>query len=71
MQVDMSIYRLIADASLLVQIVMIILVLASVISWTMIFSKARIIKVARKEANAFEDRFWSGARLADFVRKSE
>lgn len=65
----MSIYRLIADASLLVQIVMIILVLASVVSWTMIFSKARIIKVAVKEANAFEDRFWSGADLPTLYEK--
>ena len=69
MQVDMSIYRLIADASLLVQIVMIILVLASVVSWTMIFSKARIIKVALKDANAFEDRFWSGADLPTLYEK--
>ena len=69
MHVDMSIYRLIADASLLVQLVMVILVLASVISWTMIFSKARIIKVARKDANAFEDRFWSGADLPTLYEK--
>ena len=69
MHVDMSIYRLIADASLLVQLVMLILVFASVISWTMIFSKARIIKVARKDANAFEDRFWSGADLPTLYEK--
>ena len=69
MHVDMSIYRLIADASLLVQLVMIILVLASVISWTMIFSKSKIIKVARKDANAFEDRFWSGADLPTLYEK--
>ena len=69
MHVDMSIYRLIADASLLVQFVMIILVLASIISWTMIFSKSRIIKVARKDANAFEDRFWSGADLPTLYEK--
>ena len=69
MHVDMSIYRLIADASLLVQLVMIILLLASVVSWTMIFSKARIIKAARKDANAFEDRFWSGADLPTLYEK--
>ena len=69
MHVDMSIYRLIADASLLVQLVMIILVVASVVSWTMIFSKSRIIKVARKDANAFEDRFWSGADLPTLYEK--
>lgn len=69
MHVDMSIYRLIADASLLVQLVMIILVLASVISWTMIISKSKIIKMARKDANAFEDRFWSGADLPTLYEK--
>lgn len=69
MHVDMSIYRLIADASLLVQLVMIILVIASVVSWTMIFSKSRIIKVALKDANAFEDRFWSGADLPTLYEK--
>lgn len=69
MHVDMSIYRLIADASLLVQLVMLILVVASVVSWTMIFSKSRIIKVARKDANAFEDRFWSGADLPTLYEK--
>ena len=46
MHIDMSIYRLVADASLLVQIVMVILILASLISWTMIISKARVIKQA-------------------------
>ncbi|MEM8845287.1 MAG: protein TolQ [Pseudomonadota bacterium] len=70
MHVDMSIYRLIADASLLVQFVMLILVLASVVSWTMIFSKARIIKQATKEANEFEDRFWSGADLPSLYEKT-
>lgn len=69
MHVDMSIYRLIADASLLVQLVMIILVFASVISWTMIFSKARILKAATKEANTFEDHFWSGADLPSLYEK--
>ena len=48
MHVDMSIYRLVADASLLVQFVMLILVLASLISWTMIVSKARVLKQANK-----------------------
>ena len=64
MQIDMSFYRLVSEASLLVQIVMFLLLLASVVSWTMIISKWRIIKDARREAQHFEDRFWSGADLA-------
>jgi biopolymer transport protein TolQ len=69
MHVDMSIYRLVADASLLVQLVMLILVLASLISWTMIVSKARVLKQANKQANEFEDRFWSGADLPSLYEK--
>ncbi|MEN8129758.1 MAG: protein TolQ [Pseudomonadota bacterium] len=74
MQVDMSFYRLVIDASLLVQLVMFLLLLASVISWTMIVSKWRIIKDARREAERFEDRFWSGMDLValyDQVRKKK
>ena len=69
MSTELSIYELIADASLLVQFVMLILVLASVISWTLIFSKSNVINRARKEANAFEDRFWSGADLPTLYEK--
>jgi len=65
----MSIYRLVADASLLVQLVMLMLVLASLISWTMIVSKAKVLKQANKQANEFEDRFWSGADLPSLYEK--
>ncbi len=64
MQIDMSFYHLVSEASLLVQIVMAVLLLASLMSWTMIFSKWRILKDARREAQHFEDRFWSGTDLA-------
>ncbi|MBA2410690.1 MAG: protein TolQ [Gammaproteobacteria bacterium] len=64
MQVDLSIYTLIAEASLLVQLVMLLLLSASVVSWTMIVSKWKIIKDARAAADQFEDHFWSGSDLA-------
>jgi biopolymer transport protein TolQ len=63
-QVDLSIYTLMAEASLLVQLVMLILLGASVASWTMIVSKWKIIKDAREAADQFEDHFWSGSDLA-------
>ena len=74
MQVDLSFYELVAQASPLVQGVMILLLLASVISWTMIISKWRIIRDARRAADRFEDRFWSGAdltRLYEQVRSKK
>lgn len=74
MQVDLSVYHLIGGASLLVQLVMVLLLAASIASWTMIVSKWKIIKNAREAADKFEDRFWSGtdlAKLYDQVRSRE
>jgi biopolymer transport protein TolQ len=62
--VDMSLYRLILDASLIVQIVMLILVVASVMSWLIILVKMRTLKRAQRAADEFEERFWSGVDLA-------
>ncbi len=64
---------LITDASLLVQLVMLLLLLASLISWTMIFRKWFVLRGANNDAQRFEDTFWSGANLnqmyADLTRK--
>jgi biopolymer transport protein TolQ len=59
MTTDHSIIDLILNASLLVQFVMLILVIASVVSWTMIINKYVILKRARKDADSFEEQFWS------------
>jgi len=64
MTTDLSFIQLIADASLLVQLVMLTLILASVISWTMIFSKLKKLTIARNEADLFEKRFWSSEDLS-------
>jgi biopolymer transport protein TolQ len=59
MTTDHSIIDLILNASLLVQFVMLILAIASVVSWTMIINKHVILKHARTDADSFEDQFWS------------
>lgn len=59
METDLSIANLIMGASLLVKFVMLVLLLASVASWTIIFMKRRTLARARREAKSFEDRFWS------------
>ena len=64
MQVDLSIANLILGASLLVKFVMLILVLASLWSWTVIFTKRSAMKRARRNADIFENRFWSAEDLA-------
>ena len=59
MTTDMSFFHLIVNASVVVQLVMIMLVAASLISWTMIFKKRIALNRARREANSFEEHFWS------------
>ena len=63
---QLSIYELIANASLLVQLVMALLVLASVVSWMMIFQRWFFLRNALSEIDSFEDHFWSGIDLRKF-----
>lgn len=65
---DLSFVSLILDASIVVQLVMAMLVLASVLSWTIIFDRSRTINRAQREAEDFEDRFWSGGDLGELYR---
>ncbi len=60
---DLQIWQLILEASWLVQAVMALLLVASVASWMIIFRKRQALKQAIKDADAFEERFWSGADL--------
>jgi biopolymer transport protein TolQ len=66
---DLSIIQLIADASLLVQLVMLSLLAASMVSWTVIFRKWGMLREAREAAEAFEDEFWSGKDLVSVYNR--
>jgi len=65
----MSVTHLILDASFVVQLVMLLLLVVSLLSWTIIFLKWSVIKKARNEANRFERRFWSGADLGELYKR--
>ena len=69
MSTDLSIFRLVMDASLLVQLVMLILLMASILSWFMIFHKYKLVKHAAADASRFEDEFWSGSDLSELYTK--
>lgn len=69
MNSELSIAKLILDASPVVQMVMGILVSASIVSWSFIFTKYREIRRARVTTDDFEERFWSGIDLADLYRQ--
>jgi len=66
---DYSFIDLILNASLVVQFVMLILVLASVISWTMIFNKYVLLKHSKNNADIFEEKFWSSEDLSPLYNR--
>ncbi|MDH5766086.1 MAG: protein TolQ [Gammaproteobacteria bacterium] len=69
MSTDLSLITLIAEASLLVQLVMLLLLAASVLSWFVIVRKYKLLKRATESALKFEDEFWSGADLSELYTK--
>ncbi len=71
MNESMSIMHLIAQASIVVQLVMLMLLAASVVSWVIIFQRSRLLRNARSTMNKFEDRFWSGIDLNELYRECQ
>lgn len=64
----LSVWHLIANASLVVQLVMLTLLGASVVSWSFIFQRASVVNRARRALESFEARFWSGTDLPTLYR---
>ena len=60
---DLSILSMITNASVLAQAVMALLLVISLVSWTIIFRKWFTIKSAQRATNRFEEKFWQGAEL--------
>ncbi len=60
---DMSVIGLLIQASIPVQIVMVLLVIASLVSWSIIFTKRRLIRRTKNASDDFEAAFWSGGDL--------
>ena len=67
---DMSVLSLITGASVLVQLVMVGLLLASVVSWYYIFVKVFTYKRAMKQADKFEKDFWGGGDLNELFQRA-
>lgn len=61
--IDFSIWHIFIHASIIVKGVMLLLLAASIASWTVIVQRALVLKEARKRAEVFEERFWSGANI--------
>ncbi|SHH17201.1 protein TolQ [Ferrimonas marina] len=63
MSAEISFIGLFLEASLLVKLVMIFLMVLSVAAWTVIFQRQKALKQAQQQAQRFEDKFWSGVDL--------
>lgn len=61
---SLNLLSLVLHASIPVQLVMLLLLFGSVASWVIIFRKKRVLDRAARDADAFEERFWSGAELS-------
>nr|VFK37869.1 MAG: Cell division and transport-associated protein TolQ [Candidatus Kentron sp. TC]VFK41689.1 MAG: biopolymer transport protein TolQ [Candidatus Kentron sp. TC] len=69
MTTDSSLFTLIINASFLVQIVMLALLVVSLVSWTVIFRKRAVMKKAHAVADDFDAQFWSGEELIVLYRQ--
>jgi len=66
---DISILDLFLQASLLVKLVMLTLLGMSIASWAMIIKRSKVLSQASKDAESFEDKFWSGTDLSQLYQK--
>ena len=63
--VDLTLWGLFLEADIVVKVVMLGLLAASVWVWAVVFEKWSSLRKVNREANGFEDRFWSGGSLED------
>ena len=54
-----SMWSLVSNASIVVQLVMLTLVAASVTSWIMIFQRSNLLRAGRSALESLDDRLWS------------
>ena len=62
---DLSIISLFLQADTIVKVVIFLLLAASIWSWAVIFDKVARLRRLRRDAESFEEIFWSGGSLDD------
>ena len=67
---QLSLWSLIANATVLVQGVMALLFIASMMSWVMIVQRGLYLRSASRNLRDFEDNFWSGVDLNELYHDS-
>lgn len=69
MGADFTIVHFFTNAGMVVKAVMVILALASIISWTFIFQRLAFYGKTRRQLIGFEKRFWSGIDVSKFYQE--
>ena len=66
---ELSVWNLVVEADIVVQLVLLILLIASFWSWAIIFEKALRLRRLRNQAEDFEEAFWSGGSLDELYER--
>jgi biopolymer transport protein TolQ len=66
---DLSLWGLFLQADWVVKLVMLGLLAASIWVWAIVFEKWTSLRRVNREADAFEDQFWSGGSLDEIYRR--
>ena len=66
-----NLLQMVVDAGLMVQLVLLLLLVFSVVSWAIILMKYRIIKKTEKDNNLFLDAYMSSSKLSDVLPESK
>lgn len=67
--IDFSLWGMFAQADFIVQAVMLLLILASMWSWSIIYKTQKRVAFAKRCGDGFEDEFWSGSSLEDLYSR--
>lgn len=68
---DINILDLFLKASLLVKLIILILIYFSVAAWAITIQRTRILNAATRDAEIFENKFWSGVELSRLYQESQ
>ena len=70
MTVDSSLWAYFMNAGIVVKLVLLLLITASILSWTYILQRGFFIKSVRRSSEEFETQFWSGGDLSNIYAES-
>ncbi|ADV33731.1 protein TolQ [Candidatus Blochmanniella vafra str. BVAF] len=65
----MNIFDLFFKTNMLVQFTTLLLIIFSIISWSIIFNRIFILKKEQRKLKLFEDRFWAGIELSNLYKE--